>query len=41
MGHQRPDQLFLKYASYLKGIKEDGNKFLKLVEAETFLRAIK
>ena len=40
MGHSRPDQLFLKYASYLEGVKPDGEKFLDLVGKKTFLRAI-
>jgi len=40
MGHQRPDQLFLKYASYLKGVKEDGEKLLELVGGKTYLRAV-
>jgi integrase len=40
MGHARPDQLFLKYASYLEGVKPDGEKFLDLVGKKTFLRAI-
>ena len=44
LGHSRPDQLFLKYASYLEGMKEDGKKFLELVLGNnrgSFLRAIK
>jgi len=31
MGHERPDQLLLRYASYLEGVKPDGEKFLKMV----------
>jgi integrase len=31
MGHSRPDQLFLKYASYLEEVKKDGEKILELV----------
>jgi integrase len=38
MGHGRPDQLFLKYASYMEGVKEDGKKFLKLLGKESLLR---
>lgn len=38
MGHRRPDQLFLKYASFLEGVKPDGEKFLDLVGKKTFLR---
>ena len=44
LGHERPDQLFLKYASYLEGMKEDGKKFLDLALGQdrgSFLRAIK
>jgi integrase len=40
MGHGRPDQLFLKYASYLEGVKEDGQKFLEIVGKKSFLRAV-
>jgi integrase len=39
MGHGRPDQLFLKYASYLEGVKKDGQKFLELVGKRSLLRA--
>ena len=38
MGHGRPDQLFLKYASYLEGAKEDGKKFLEMIGKKSFLR---
>jgi hypothetical protein len=31
MGHGRPDQLFLKYASYIKGVKQDGEKMVSLI----------
>jgi integrase len=31
LGHRRPDQLFLAYASYIEGVKKDGDKFLDLV----------
>jgi integrase len=31
MGHSRPDQLFLKYASYLEEVKPDGEKIIDLV----------
>lgn len=42
LGHERPDQLFLKYATYLEGMKEDGKKFLELALGRgTFLRAVK
>lgn len=34
LGHSRPDQLFLSYASYLKGVKEDGRKLYELVRQE-------
>ena len=42
LGHSRPDQLFLKYASHLVGIKEDGEKIIKLAMGgrKTFLRAL-
>jgi integrase len=40
MGHSRPDQLFLKYAKFLEGVKPDGEKFLDLVGKKSFLRAI-
>lgn len=40
MGHARPDQLFLRYASYLKGVKPDGEKLLNLVGHKTLMRAI-
>jgi integrase len=39
MGHSRPDQLFLKYSSYLEGVKQDGQKLLKLILGrETLLK---
>jgi len=42
MGHHRPDQLLLRYATYLKGVKEDGTKFMKLaLGQETLMRQIK
>lgn len=31
MGHHRADQLFLKYASYIKGVKKDGEKMISLI----------
>ncbi len=31
MGHSRPDQLFLEYASYLEEVKPDGEKIIELV----------
>jgi integrase len=41
MGHARPDQLLLRYASYLEGVKPDGKKFLAMVMGKgTFLRAV-
>jgi integrase len=40
MGHARPDQLFLRYASYLEGVKKDGQKFLELLGKKSFLRAV-
>jgi integrase len=43
MGHSRPDQLFLKYASFIEGVKQDGEKLLKTVMREgrpSFLRAV-
>lgn len=41
MGHSRPDQLFLKYASYLEGVKNDGEKLLELaIGKQSFLRAL-
>ena len=40
MGHGRPDQLFLKYASYLEGVKNDGQKFLELLGKKSLLRAV-
>jgi len=41
MGHARPDQLLLRYASYLEGVKPDGKKLLEMVMGkETFLRAV-
>jgi integrase len=40
MGHGRPDQLFLKYASYLEGVKDDGQKFLEILGKKSFLRAV-
>lgn len=42
MGHSRPDQLFLRYASYLEGVKDDGAKFLDLALGRgSFLRLVK
>ena len=41
MGHNRPDQLFLHYSSFLEGVKNDGEKFLKIIGHESFLRAVK
>jgi integrase len=40
MGHSRPDQLFLKYASYLEGVKRDGENFLELLGRKSYLRAV-
>ena len=40
VGVARPDQLFLKYAKFLEGVKPDGEKFLDLVGKKTCLRAI-
>jgi integrase len=40
LGHARADQLFLKYAKFLEGVKPDGEKFLGLVGKKTFLKAI-
>lgn len=41
LGHRRPDQLFLAYASYIEGVKKDGDKFLELVIGKkTFMRAV-
>lgn len=40
MGHGRADQLFLRYASHIKEVKEDGKKFLELVGKKSFLRAV-
>lgn len=40
MGHARADQLFLKYASHIKGVKDDGEKFLELVGKRSFMRAV-
>jgi integrase len=42
MGHSRPDQLFLKYASHMEGIKKDGEKVVELVmgQKQSFLRAL-
>jgi len=42
MGHGRPDQLFLKYGSFLEGVKHDGEKIVKLAMGgrQTFLRAL-
>ncbi len=31
MGHSRPDQLFLRYSSYLEEVKPDGEKIIELV----------
>jgi len=39
MGHSRPDQLFLKYGSFLEGVKRDGEKIIELVIGkQSFLR---
>lgn len=42
MGHSRPDQLFLKYSSFLEGMKRDGEKVSSMVmgRRKTFLRAL-
>jgi integrase len=46
MGHSRPDQLLLRYATFLEGVKPDGEKFMSLVMGKeegrrpTFLKAI-
>jgi integrase len=41
LGHERPDQLFLRYASFLEGMKEDGKKFLDLtLGGQSFLRVV-
>ena len=31
MGHSRPDQLFLRYASFVAGVKDDGEKMISLI----------
>jgi integrase len=36
LGHSRPDQLFLRYASFMEGMKEDGKKFLGALSAQSF-----
>jgi integrase len=44
MGHSRPDQLFLRYSSYLKGVKPDGEKLCKMVMGDgpaTFLKVVR
>lgn len=39
MGHSRPDQLFLRYSSFLEGVKRDGEKLIDLVVGkQSFLR---
>ena len=39
MGHSRPDQLFLKYSTFLEGVKRDGEKLIDLVVGkQSFLR---
>jgi integrase len=41
MGHARPDQLLLRYASYLEGVKNDGEKFLNLLIGKpSFMRVV-
>jgi integrase len=40
MGHSRPDQLLLRYAQYVEGVKPDGKKLTELMGVETFLRAV-
>lgn len=40
MGHSRPDQLLLRYASYLEGVKPDGKRFLEMVGLQTFIKAV-
>jgi len=43
MGHSRPDQLFLRYSSYLEGVKPDGEKVSKLImggRTATFLKVV-
>ncbi len=42
MGHSRPDQLLLKYATYLKGVKPDGSKLMgMLIGSETLMQLVK
>lgn len=41
MGHERPDQLYLHYASFLEGVKPDGEKFLNMVIGKpSFMRVV-
>jgi integrase len=42
MGHSRPDQLFLKYSSFLEGVKRDGEKVSSMVMGgkQSFLRVL-
>lgn len=41
LGHSRPDQLFLKYASHMEGIKKDGHKVVELILGkQSLMRAL-
>jgi len=41
MGHSRPDQLFLRYSSFMEGVKRDGDKLIELVVGkQSFLRVV-
>jgi integrase len=40
LGHSRADQLFLRYASFIKGVKEDGEKVISLILGKKSLMRI-
>jgi integrase len=41
LGHSRPDQLFMRYASHLAGLKDDGRKVEEMICGRPYLRVVK
>lgn len=37
MGHSRPDQLLLRYATYMEGVKNDGSKLTEIIYGKSSL----
>jgi integrase len=40
MGHSRADQLLLRYATFLEGVKDDGNKLTELIYGKASLMQV-